>query len=424
MRLILGLLLIFLGLSLNAKAEEKRCTLEIKIEGVIGPGVTDYLDRALVKAKSLGCGSVLALINTPGGNLESTRIIVEKILNSEIPFMCLVAPQGAHAGSAGAIILQACHVNGALKATNIGAATPVAGTGQEIPKDMRNKLINDTVSWLEGVTKLRGRNLKFSKQIVEEAKAVSSEEAHRLGAIDILSDDIQGFLNAATGKKVSINQKEITIAVGEIESYKQDSRFHILQVFSDPQIAYLLFMGSLALLYFEFTHPGTIVPGVVGAIGLILSLISFHKMDVWWGGVALMVLGVAFLIAEIFVTSFGILGIGGIIAFVLGGMFLFDSSQTAYALPLMTIIPTALVLGGIMIGIGYLLLRTRKVRVQTGAEEMIGKRGTVGKTIDARSGLIKLHGELWKFESDEDVKKGDRVEVVQINGLTLKVKKL
>ncbi len=420
---VLSTLLVMMFLTFKAEAQEA-CTLEIKIEGVIGPGVTDYLDRALQRAKKLGCSSVLALINTPGGNLESTRIIVEKILNSEVPFLCLVAPQGAHAGSAGAIILQACHVNGALKATNIGAATPVAGTGQEIPKDMRNKLINDTVSWLEGVTKLRGRNLEFSKQIVDEAKAVSSEEAYRLKAIDILSDDIKGFLEAAKGRKVSVQQKEVAVTIGEVESYKQDSRFHVLQIFSDPQIAYLLFMGSLALLYFEFTHPGTMVPGVVGAIGLILSLISFHKMDVWWGGLALMALGVAFLIAEIFITSFGILGIGGIVAFVLGGMFLFDSSQTAYALPLMTIVPTAIVLGGVMIGTGYLLLRTRKIRVQTGFEEMIGKKAKIQRLSGAKSGMIKVHGELWKFESQSDLEKGDQVEVVAVDGLTLIVRKI
>ncbi len=418
---LLCLLLFLIGLN-YAEAKET-CTLEIKIEGVIGPGVTDYLDRAMKKAKDLECSSILALINTPGGNLESTRMIVEKILNSEIPFLCLVAPQGAHAGSAGAIILQACHVNGALKATNIGAATPVAGTGQEIPKDMRNKLINDTVSWLEGVTKLRGRNLEFSRKIVDEAKAVSSEEAARIKAIDILADDIKGFLTKAQGKKVKINQKDHEVVIGEIESYKQDSRFHVLQIFSDPQIAYLIFMGSLALLYFEFTHPGTLVPGVIGAIGLIVSMISFHKMDVWWGGLALMVLGVAFLIAEIFVTSFGILGIGGIIAFVLGGIFLFDSSQTAYSLPIMTILPTAIVLGGTMIGVGYMLLRTRKLKVQTGSEEMLGKTGKVKSLENARSGNVQLHGELWKFVSQEDLSINDQIVVIAVDGLTLKVKK-
>lgn len=424
---IFTVLSILLGSILSFAADSapnaSKCTLEIKIEGVIGPGVTDYIDRALLNAKQSECSSILALINTPGGNLESTRMIVEKILNSEIPFLCVVAPQGAHAGSAGAIILQACHVNGALKATNIGAATPITGDGKDMTEDLRKKVINDTVSWLEGVTKLRGRNLQFSRQIVDEAKAVSSEAALKLKAIDILSEDIKGFLAKAHGMKTTINQKDHVVSVGEIQVYQQDSRFYILQIFSDPQIAYLLFMGSLALLYFEFTHPGMMAPGVIGAIGLVLSLISFHKMDVWWGGLALMLLGVVFLIAEIFVTSFGVLGIGGIIAFVLGGIFLFDPAHTGYVLPLLTILPTALVFGGLMFGVGYLMLKTRKLKVQTGSEEMIGKNAKVWKLESVRSGNVKLHGEIWKFESQEDLKVNDPIVVVAVDGLTLKVKR-
>jgi membrane-bound serine protease (ClpP class) len=430
MKILMSLLGLILILSVNSFAADvqssdvhSKCTLEIKIEGIIGSGVSDYIDRAVLKAKKSECSSILAIINTPGGDLESTRMIVEKILNSEIPFLCVVAPQGAHAGSAGAIILQACHVNGALKATNIGAATPITGNGQDIPQDLRKKMINDTVSWLEGMTKLRGRNLEFSKKIVDEAKAVSSEEAYKIKAIDVLSEDVKGFLAKAQGMKTTINQKEHVVTVGAIEVYKPDSRFYILQMFSDPQLAYLLFMGSLALLYFEFTHPGMIAPGVIGAIGLVLSLVSFHKLDVWWGGLALMILGVVFLIAEVFVTSFGALGIGGIIAFVLGGLFLFDPSHTAYSLPLLTIIPTVLVFGGLMLAVGYLMMKTRKLKVQTGSEEMLGKKAQVKNLESSRSGNIKLHGELWKFESLDDLTPHDQIIVVGVDGLTLKVKK-
>jgi len=270
---------------------------------------------------------------------------------------------------------------------------------------------------------LRGRNMDFSKQIVEDAKAVSSEEAFKIKAIDYLADDIKGFLALVEGKKVQIDENEVTIAIGTIEPYKTDSRFHLLQIFSDPQIAYLLFMGSLALLYFEFTHPGTIVPGVIGAIGLIVSLISFHKLDIWWGGLALMILGVIFLIAEIFITSFGALGIGGIIAFILGGIFLFDESQTAYSLPLMTILPTAIVLGGTMIGIGYLLLQTRVLKVRTGADEMIGKKGTVTKLAENRV-VAKVQGEIWTVSAKEDLQVGDDVRVLSMDGLVLNVEKL
>jgi membrane-bound serine protease (ClpP class) len=407
--------------SIIARAET--CTLEIKIEGIIGPGISDYVDRAIQKAQNEKCGSILALMNTPGGNLESTRIIVEKILNSPVPFLCLVTPQGAHAGSAGAIILQACHVNGALHATNIGAATPIAGNGQDIAKDLRKKVINDTVSWIESLVQLRKRNLDFAKKMVTEAKSFSSEEAFKEKAIDILSNNVDEFLKETKGKEVLVGKDKMKVMPGEIIVYNTDSRFFVLQLLSDPQISYLVFMGSIALLYFEFTHPGMIAPGVFGSIGLILSLMSFHRLDVWWGGVALIFLGIIMLILEMFVPSFGALGVGGIIAFILGGIFLFDTSQTAYHLPLYTILPTALVLGGLMIGIGFLALRNRKIKVKTGSENMIGKKLKIAFLENSRKGKVKYHGEFWNFESHSDVEEGDQVIVTEVNGLTLKVKK-
>jgi membrane-bound serine protease (ClpP class) len=213
------------------------------------------------------------------------------------------------------------------------------------------------------------------------------------------------------------------LIIGSIEVYKTDSRYKVLQAFSDPQISYLLFMGSLALIYFEITHPGTIVPGVLGTMGLILALISFHKLDVWWGGVVLIILAIIFFVLEAFVPSFGILGVAGIVSFILGGVFLFDSSSTGYSLPLLTIVPSTIVIGGIMIAIGYLLLKSHKLRTRTGKDEMIGRTGTVQSLKSPRKGQMKVFGELWNFESLEDLTPKDELVVEKVKGLKLIVKK-
>ena len=237
------------------------CTLQMEVTGAIGAATLDDLQRAQKKAERENCGALLLLINTPGGSLHTTRLIVDEIFNSPRPILCLVHPAGAHAGSAGAIILQACHVAGAMEATNIGAATPIAATGEKIPEDLRNKLLNDTISWLEGITKLRDRNLEFSREIVSKAKAVDAKEALKLGAIEFVAKSSDEFLQFCQNRKVKLSvSKEVEVQVGPIVKYETDLRSQLLSLITDPQIAYIMFMGSLGLIYFELTHPGTFAP--------------------------------------------------------------------------------------------------------------------------------------------------------------------
>ncbi|MCB0386256.1 MAG: ATP-dependent Clp protease proteolytic subunit, partial [Bdellovibrionales bacterium] len=266
--IIVLLLLTLLPVSATWAAEdssESPCTLQMEVTGAIGPGTLDLFQRGIAKAQDRKCTSLLVLINTPGGSLQSTRLIVEEILSSPIPVMCLVHPSGGHAGSAGAIILQACHISGAVEATNIGAATPIASTGQEIPDDLRKKLLNDTRSWVEGLTKLRKRSEKFGQDIILEAKAVSAREALKLGAIDFVGRQKQEFLEFAHGRLTQIKdqQSETRVAVGPLEVWEPDLRHRLVSFLTDPQTAYMMFMGSLALLYYEITHPGLLVPGVI-----------------------------------------------------------------------------------------------------------------------------------------------------------------
>jgi membrane-bound serine protease (ClpP class) len=400
------------------------CTLEFKIDGAIGPASLDLLERAEKRALQNNCASILMVLNTPGGSLQTTRLMVEKILASKVPYLCLVAPAGGHAGSAGAILLQACHFSGAFNTTNIGAATPVSGGGEQIGEDMRKKLVNDTKSWVVGLAELRGRNVKFAQEIVEDAKAVSAREALEIKAIEWTGDVKESFVSAANGRKTTIENKDATISTGALVEFAQDLRYRIMDFLTNPQFAYLLFMGSLGLLYFELTHPGTIAPGVIGAIGLAISLVSLHMLNVTWGGVLLIVLGLMLMIAEAFVASFGILGIGGVIAFFIGSLFLFDVDVQGFELPLLTILPVTLFLGALMVGIAYLAYSTRK-RVhhdQSGKEYLMGKTGFV-TSIEGNGdhGYAEIEGEVWKFQSVAAVTVGDKVRVSQIQGLTLSV---
>lgn len=421
MKLFVSITLLLLGTKVFAAP----CTVAVTIDDAISASTSDYLERAEKRALENKCDSIFLRMNTPGGSLMTTRLVVERILASQIPYLCLIAPKGGHAGSAGAIILQACHVNGGLTATNIGAATPILGTGEKMPDDLRKKMINDTVSWLEGVTKLRGRNVEFSRDIITEAKSVSVEEALKLKALDILADNEVDFLKSAQGKKVVVDSnKTLEVKVGELQEFTPDLRYRVLSFVADPEFAYLLFMGSLALLYVEITHPGLIAPGVLGGMGLVLSLIAFHKLAVVWGGLLLILLGIAFLVAEIFLPSFGILGVGGLVSVFVGSLFLFDAQSTGYSLPLSLIIPVVAVLGLFFLGVGFLAVRTLRLKTRDTDHDLLSNEGRVIKVeANGHRGQIQILGETWNYVSEDSLELNAIVMVTGRQGLTLNVKK-
>lgn len=413
-------LFVWFGLSESARAQG--CTLQMTIDNdVIGVAVFDYLENGHERA--IGeCSSILLLLNTPGGNLQTTRLIVENILNSEIPYLCLIYPSGGHAGSAGAIIMQACHVAGGMESTNIGAATPIMGGGGDMQDDLKKKIINDTVSWVEGLTEKRGRSKKFGRDIITEAKSVSSKEAVRIGGMDVVVSSKEEFLRFAEGRKVDIANQEGVVKIGEVREFDPGFRHKILELITDPQFAYLIFMGSLGLLYFELTHPGMMVPGVVGVIGLFVSLISFHKLAVSWGGLILMGLGLAFMIAETFVASFGVLAVGGIVSFVLGGIFLFENNIFGYELPFYSsILPVAVTVGMFMLIMAIVLAKSRKVKKSYGEEQLVGKTATVIKVHNKGKYRVSCEGAIWSATCDDKIFPGDEVKVINVDGLLLKV---
>ncbi len=405
------------------------CTLQMAVDGgSVSAATFDYLERGQKQATDNKCSSILLLVNTPGGNLKTTRLIVENILNSELPYLCLIYPSGAHAGSAGAIIMQACHVSGAMESTNIGAATPVSGQGTEMSEDLRKKIINDTVSWVHGLTEKRKRNRKFGEELVTEAKSVSGREAVKLGGIDVVVKAKQEFLDFADGKVVDIANNQGTVTVGNLEYFDPDTRYRVLEFITDPQFAYFIFMGSLGLLYFEFTNPGTLIPGIVGSIGLLVSLVSFHKLEVSMAGLVLMLLGLGFMMAEPFVPSFGALAAGGIVSFIMGGLFLFDDNPFGYTLPFYdTILPVAVSVGLAMLILARILVRSQRKKKLCGEDQIIGKTAMVIKEhkLSRGKGKYKVlcEGAIWTAVCDSKIFSDEEVDVVGVDGLILHIAK-
>lgn len=401
------------------------CTIQSEIKGVVGPATVDLMKRVHDYAKQENCTSILLTVDTPGGSLQSTRMIVSQILNSPIPYLCIVSPSGGHAGSAGAIILLACHVNGGIRGTNLGAATPVS-MGKDLDKDLRQKIMNDTRSWVEGLTKLRGRSEKFGQDIILEAKAVTSEEALKLKAIDFVGDSLAEFQTFASNREVKLDEnKTAKVELGPIRVFELDARHKTLSILTDPEFAYMMLLGSLALLYFEFTHPGVMLPGVIGGLGLVVSMVALHKLDVEYGGLLLIFLGIAMLIAEMFIPSFGFIGIGGIVAFTLGSIFLFDPVKNwGYTLPLRLILPVGVMIGAIFLGVSFLMLKTIRVKKLGGFEDMMGVRGHVSAIEgDGSEGSVELRGEIWKYESTQKLSLNDSIIVTDHKGLILKVER-
>ena len=410
------LLVTFLLGGIATERAHAACTEVLQVEQTIGPAALDYWRRGVRRAEAAGCSAILLEINTPGGSLQTTRIWVEEILAAKIPVLCLVSPSGGHAGSAGAIIMQACQVNGMMPGTNLGAATPIS-MSEKLGDDLRKKIIQDTESMVRSLAQLRGRNVQFATEIVSQARAVSADEALQLKAVDTVVADRETFLAFARGRLPQVGTPEV---------FQLDLRFYFLNFVTDPEFAYLLFMASLALLYFEFTHPGVFAPGVAGALGLVISLIAFHKLEVTWGGLALIILGVGFLVAEAFVPSFGALGVGGIIALASGSLLLFDPARTGASLPVALALSVALGLGVSLFGLALFIYRTRRRVGSAQSQSMLGLTGAV-KSLEAASskrGMAYVRGEYWRFVSEQEVKVGEVIEVVSMDGLTLSVRPL
>lgn len=416
----------------------------LEVTGAIGPASADFVQRGIEYARLHEATLVLLRVDTPGGLDSAMRDIIQDILASPVAVASFVAPGGARAASAGTYILYASHIAAMAPGTNLGAATPVEIGGipdmdrQQKPQDqesspddgstadtMAAKRINDAVAYIRSLAQLRGRNLEWAELAVRESASLSAEDAVRTGVVDILARDNQDLLQQIHGRSVNLSGMNQVLDTRDLQllTLTPDWRTRLLAVITDPNVAYILMLIGIYGLFFEFANPGFVLPGVAGAISLLLALYAFQILPVNYTGLALLALGLAFMLSEAFVPSFGALGIGGMVAFVAGSILLFDQGDTGYAVSLPLIIALAVVSAGFFLFIVGAAIRSRQRPVVSGAEEMLQSVGEALEDFE-QQGRIQVHGETWLAVSTQPVTRGDKLKVTGMDGLVLHVRHL
>lgn len=455
MKALMPKLLLLLGaVALLAHAQEektapsstnKTATL-VEVQDAIGPATSHFIRQGIDLAAERGDALIVLALDTPGGLDSAMREIIQAILASPVPVVTYIWPRGARAASAGTYILYASHVAAMAPATNLGSATPVpigspapatpkpeedeksgekpsaADDAVEAATAMERKTINDAVSYIRGLAETHGRNADWAEQAVREAANLTSDQALEMNVIDVIATDTSDLLKQIDGRVVQMAYGEQTLATSGLvlDRLEPDWRTRLLAVITNPTVAYLLMLIGIYGLVFEGYNPGAIVPGVVGAICLLLALYAFQVLPVNYAGLALIVLGIVLMAAEAFVPSFGALGIGGILAFVFGSIILIDSEAPGYAVSRPLVGGLALFSSALVMSIIYFAMKGHRRPIETGVEGMIGALAVAREDFDA-NGQVFIHGESWSAQSTGPVHSGQKVRVKAVEGLVLKV---
>jgi membrane-bound serine protease (ClpP class) len=449
-----GLLLAAAGWTLAAGDETPaagRTGTLLPVSGAIGPATSDYFVRKLGEAQASGTSLVLVTIDTPGGLDTAMRDMIQAILASEVPVVAYVSPSGARAASAGTYLVYASHVAAMAPATNLGAATPVQiggpaparrpGDGEPTtrPSDasgeakdgesgpapgsaMERKALNDSIAYIRGLAELRGRNVEWAEAAVREGASLPADEALAAGVVDLVAADIPDLLRQLDGRKVKLRAQEVELRTAGLilHELEPDWRTNLLSLITNPNVAYLLMLIGIYGLLLEGYNPGAVVPGVVGAICLLLALFAFQVLSVNYAGLALIALGVLLIVAESFVPSFGALGLGGIVAFVIGSVMLLDKDVPGFSIAWQMIAAMALAGALVLLAIVSFAVRARRRPVVSGVEGLLREVAEATEDFEHR-GLVRVQGELWNAVSDEPVRAGQRLRIRKVDGLTVEV---
>lgn len=434
-----------LAASHTPEVGEVRAAVILRIDGPIGPATADFIGKSIRTVTQGDSELIVLAMDTPGGLADSMRDIIHSILASPVPVAGFVSPSGSRAASAGTYILYACQIAAMAPGTNLGAATPIRiGTGgfpspggkrspnetddkashaESEQKDaMTAKIVNDAAAYIRSLAEMRGRNADWAERSVRDGASLPVNEALDKNVIDIIAADVPDLLRKIDGREVMVGDRRVTLRTAglAVRTMEPDWRTRLLSILTNPNIAFILILVGVYGLIFEFAHPGSVGPGVVGGICLLLGLYALSVLPINYAGLVLLIFAIALMAAEAFVPSFGVLGIGGIVAFVLAAMMLFETDIPGFEISWPVIGTTAGVSAGVLIFLLGYIRRTRRLPVTTGAEALVGKTGEVLEW-SGNSGYVRLGGERWKAVAGESFEPHDRVEVADFRGLTLVV---
>ena len=419
--------LIFLTLfssSVALSEEIRKEVIVITVDGVINPVSAEYIGKSIKKANEKKAEALIIELDTPGGLDTSMRIIVKDIIGSEVPVVVYVSPSGSRAASAGVFITLAAHIAAMAPGTNIGAAHPV-GIGEKMDKVMAEKATNDAAAYIKSLAARTGRNAKWAEDAVRKSISATEEEALKEKVIDLVSKDLNSLLSDIDSRKVRtiMGEKVLMTAKANVVREETGIRHKILNLISDPNIAYILMLLGFYGLFFELTNPGALFPGVMGGICLILAFYAFQTLPVNYAGLLLIILAIILFVLEVKIVSHGVLTIGGIIAMIIGSLMLFESSAPFMKLSLYIILPAVIITALFFTVTFGLAFKAYKRRPVTGSEGLIGAKGIANTDITKDEGMVLLHGERWAAYSDEPIGKGENIIVETVSGLKVKVRR-